>query len=390
MSDPEHPDTQRAQRDAPAGPRAALPAPRSDFIGLAGKVHLATGGEPPLLVAHRAAFERFARDKAEGHAGYWRHWETVDAVRAHLGRWLGLEAGDVALLGNASEGIMRVVAALDWRDGDNVVVPELDYASGRFALASLRPRGVEVRLVPAEGWTMDEDRLVAACDARTRLVYVSQVNALTGQHVDLERISAGLGDAPALLLVDASHALGAVPVPGRLADFVTSCTYKFALGIHEGVLAWNRQRRPDFAFAGAGWCSATQGATPGEFVPRPDARQAEYGNVGHLGAYLLAESLAYIDAFGIEAVAAHVRGLSGRMVEGLDALGLDVMTPPEPARRAGNAAFAHAGAGEIMRRAAAEGFLVWADNGRVRASAHLFTSDDDVARFLERLPEFLP
>ncbi len=44
----------------------ALPAPKSDFIGLDGKVHLATGGEPPLLKAHRGAFERFAADKAAG------------------------------------------------------------------------------------------------------------------------------------------------------------------------------------------------------------------------------------------------------------------------------------------------------------------------------------
>ena len=36
----------------------SLPAPKSDFIGLEGKVHLATGGEPPLLQAHRQAFER--------------------------------------------------------------------------------------------------------------------------------------------------------------------------------------------------------------------------------------------------------------------------------------------------------------------------------------------
>ena len=41
-----------------------LPAPKSDFIGLEDKVHLATGGEPPLLVGHRDAFENFAADKA--------------------------------------------------------------------------------------------------------------------------------------------------------------------------------------------------------------------------------------------------------------------------------------------------------------------------------------
>lgn len=384
-----------AQRtDTPGSGRAqapprALPAPKADFIGLEGKVHLATGGEPPLLEAHRAAFERFARDKAGGHAGYWRHWEVIGEVRDRLARWLGLGAGDSALLGNASEGIMRVVAGFDWRAGDNVVVPALDYASGRFALASLRERGVELRLVEAQGWTVDEAAVLAACDARTRLVYIAQVNALTGQHMDIGAISAGLEPHGSALLVDASHALGAVPVAGAAADFVVSCTYKFALGIHEGVLGWNRARRPDFVPAGAGWCSATEGAGPGEFVRKPDARQAEYGNAGHLGAYLLRESLDYLENFGVEAIATHVRGLSGRMVEGMTALGLGVMTPADPERRAANAAFAHPQSAAIMRRAAEEGILVWADNGRVRASAHLFTPAEDVERFLDRLPALI-
>src|SRR3546814_3851434 len=80
-----------------------LPALKDDFIGLDGKIHLATGGEPPLLAAHRAAFERFARDKAGGFDGYWTHWAVDDEVRAMVARMARAEPGDVALLGNASE-----------------------------------------------------------------------------------------------------------------------------------------------------------------------------------------------------------------------------------------------------------------------------------------------
>jgi selenocysteine lyase/cysteine desulfurase len=368
-------------------PLRPLPAPKTDFIGLDGKVHLATGGEPPLLVAHREAFEAFARDKSDGYNGYHRHWDMVDEVREKLARWMRLEPGGIALLANASEAIMRVVSSIDWQPGDNVVAPELDYASGRYAFASLKRRGVELRLVPAEGWQLDEARLTATCDRRTRLVYVSQVNALTGQHADIGVLSGALQNTGTALMVDASHALGAVPVRGDLADFTVSCCYKFVLGIHEGVLGWNRQRWPDFQPLGAGWWSATAGTDAGTYVPKPDAKRAEYGNAGHLGAYLLRESLDYLDGFGIDAIATHVRDLSGRMIDAMTQAGLDVMTPREAHRRAGNAAFVHADPAGVTRRAAAEGILVWGDNGRVRASAHLFATADDVARLAERLPE---
>ncbi|MHA1528695.1 MAG: aminotransferase class V-fold PLP-dependent enzyme [Alphaproteobacteria bacterium] len=366
-----------------------LPAPKSDFIGLEGKTHLAAGGEPPLLKAHRQAFERFAEDKAAGFSGYWRHWQVIDEVRARLARWTGLEPGDIALLGNASEAIMRVVSSFDWRPGDNVVAPTLDYASGRYALASLKRQGVELRLVPADGWALRTGRLLAACDARTRLVYISQVNALTGQHADMTAISAGLRDTPTALMVDASHALGAVPVRGDLADFTVSCSYKFALGIHEGILAWNRRRRPDFVPAGAGWVSATAGADPAEFHRKDDARRAEYGNVGHLGAYLLRESLDYLDSYGIDAIAAHLRRLSGLLVAGMTTLGLEVMTPAAPESRAGNAAFVRSDTRSFIRKASADGILVWGDNGRIRASVHLFTTREDIELFLDRLPGYL-
>lgn len=366
-----------------------LPAPKRDFIGLEGKVHLATGGEPPLLVRHREAFEAFAHDKAQGYDGYWTHWKVDDEVRAQVARMMRLEPGDIALLGNASDAIMAVVSGFDWRPGDRVAVPELDYASGRYAFASLKRLGVEVALVPARGWVLNEDDLLAACDESTRLVYVSQVNALTGQHLDLEKLSAGLGDKGIAFMVDASHAFGAVPLRGDLSDFLVSACYKFALGIHEGVLGWNRKRRPDFAPAGAGWSSATAGPTAADYVMKPDARRFEYGNAGHLGAYLLRESLAYLESFGIDQIAAHNRALAEDLIAGLSGLGLEVMTPAGAARHAGNVCFCCADPEAVMRRAAEDDILVWSDNGRVRVSVHLFTTQEDVEGFLERLPGYL-
>ena len=70
-----------------------LPVPRSDFIGIENIIHLATGGEPPLLARHRNAFEKFAKDKAQGMPGYMRHWEQVEAARWKLADFFTLNPG---------------------------------------------------------------------------------------------------------------------------------------------------------------------------------------------------------------------------------------------------------------------------------------------------------
>lgn len=364
-----------------------LPAPRDDFIGLENAIHLATGGEPPLLRAHRSAFERFAADKAGGLEGYRSHWAVVDEVRAALAALTGLAPQDIALTGNASEAIVKIVSSFDWSPGDNVVAASLDYASGRFALGRLKSLGVALRLVPSDGWRIDTDALLASCDADTRLVYVSQVNALTGQALDIETLSTALRDTPTALLVDASHALGVVPVRGDLCDFLVSSCYKFLLGVHDGILGWNRERWPEFVPAGVGWHAATSSADG--FEIKPDAQRAEYGNVGHLGAYLLKSSLDYLNAFGIDAIAAHVAPLTQRLVDGFDAAGLDLMTPRAPAARAANVAFRHPDTERFVQEANRDGIHVWGDNERIRASAHLFTTPEDIDRFLERLPHYL-
>ena len=64
------------------------------------------------------------------------------------------------------------------------------------------------------------------------------------------------------------------------------------------------------------------------------------------------------------------------MIDGMTALGLDVMTPAAPGEQAGNAAFARADPAAIAK-AEMDGIYLWGDKGRIRASAHVFTTEAD-------------
>ncbi len=364
-------------------------AAKSDFIGLDGITHLATGGEPPLLKAHRTAFETYARDKARGYPGYYAHWAVAEEVRARLAAMTGLSADDFALVGSTSTGINTVLSSIDWRSGDNVVSATLEYASGRYAFARLVGLGVETRLVEPRGWLIDIDDLIAACDTRTRMVYVSQVSYLTGQALDIAGLSAALRDRGIALLNDVSHALGVIPVDGRLADFMVCAGYKWLLGTQTGILAWNRSAWPDFNPLHIGWSSANAGPTPATYQLKESAGRAEAGNPNHLDAYLLRTSLDYLANIGIKRITAHARNLGGALRHALVELGLDVTTPEAPEARAGNICFAHHAADRLMALAAEDDILIWSDSGRVRLSVHAFVGADDIARFLDKLPGYL-
>ena len=359
--------------------------PKSDFIGLEGKTSLVAGGEPPLLKRHREAFEQYAHDKSRGYAGYWQHWAVNEDVRAMLADMLHLAANDISLLGSASEGISQVVSSVDWQAGDNAVTADLDYASGRFAFSRLKNFGVDARLVKSHDRYINAEKIIEACDDKTRMVYLSQVNYNTGQHLDVDRLSAELAARSIPLLNDVSHAMGVVPVDGRQADFVVCCGYKWLLGTQTGIFAWNRQRWPSFEPRGVGWRSALAHEGKGAFVRRDDANRAQVGNSNHLDVYLLRESLKYIQEIGVNVIRQHVLRLGDKLIDSLAAIGIEVITPMAHDDRAGNICFTHADPRGIVDRAAAENILIWGGMGRVRVSIHLFNDEEDI----DTLADFL-
>ena len=122
--------------------------------------------------------------------------------------------------------------------------------------------------------------------------------------------------------MDASHALGVVPVDARVADFVFSCCYKWQLGSTGIAIGfWNRQRQPDWAHEVAGWMSANRWPARAKcaatrFTPRDDAMRMTLGNPSFSGAYVVENGLEYLLDVGIERIEAHVLELTARLREG--------------------------------------------------------------------------
>jgi len=364
--------------------------PKTAFIGIDHVAHLATGGEAPVLRANLEAATRFLLDKGDGMPGRERFFTTADRTRSALAARLGGRPEDVAFLGSASEGLHVASEGVDWRPGDNVVVGQSEFPSVLLAWQRLRPRGVEVRAVGREA-VVTHDEIAAAVDRRTRAIAVSHVGYLTGARHDLGRLR-GLADrVGARLVVDASHALGVVPVDGRLCDVVVACCYKWLLAVHGvGVFYVNSRRWPGLAAPWVGWHSTHREddwRRRTEYRLREDGSRFEAGNPPFLPVYILDSALRILDDLDPRAVEAHVLALGGTLRAGLVKLGLGVLTPEVPEERAGNIVFGTDRWTDVERALREAGVLVWAGDGRVRLSVHAYNDDADVARALAALGE---
>ncbi|MBI3456759.1 MAG: aminotransferase class V-fold PLP-dependent enzyme [Candidatus Rokubacteria bacterium] len=342
--------------------------PKEAFIGIEHVAHLAAGGEAPILRSHLDAASRFLLDKGGGMPGRERFEVTTERAKATLAALLGGRPEEVAFLANASEGLFVVAHGIDWRPGDNVVVERVEFPSGLYAWQGLRSRGVEVRAV-GSGPVPSLDEIREAADARTRVLVASHVSFLTGARHDLAALRRVADAVGARLVVDASHALGVVPVPGELCDAVVSCCYKWLLAIHGvGVLYVNARRWPDLAPPWVGWHSVVREEDwrrRDRYQLKATAERFEPGNVSFIGVYILDNALETLVRVGIERIEAHVLALGGALREGLAKLGL----PPR----------------EIEAELRQAGVITWAGDGRVRLSVHAYNDDGDVSRALEAL-----
>lgn len=362
--------------------------PKAEFIGIEQAVHLAAGGEAPMLASHVTAATRFMLDKGVGMLGRERMFDVVDDVRARLGRLLGVKPEDIALMLNASAGLHAAASGIDWRPVDNVVVARSEFPSLIHVWQALPGAPVQVRQVGG-GIVPTLADYEAAIDSHTRAIAVSHVSYLTGARQDLAALRALADRHGARLIVDASHALGVVPVPGELCDVVVSCSYKWLLGAHGiGIFYVNSRRWPELAPTAVGWHSVVEEPNwqrRADYRLKADGQRFEQGNVAFLSAYILNGALKRLLRFAPAQIEAHAIGLGTILINGLSRLGLEVTTPTAATQRAGNVCFATARSEELEAALRECGVLVWGGDGRIRISAHVYNDECDVTRALDAL-----
>ncbi|MGH7320380.1 MAG: aminotransferase class V-fold PLP-dependent enzyme [Candidatus Rokuibacteriota bacterium] len=365
--------------------------PREEFVGIEHVAHLAAGGETPVLRSHLGVAAQFLMDKGSGMPGRERYAAATERAKTGLAELLGGQPDEIALLAHASEGLFVASQGLDWRPGDNVVVERVEFPSVLYTWQNLRPRGVEVRGVGA-GPVPSLEEVARAVDRRTRVIAVSHVSYLTGARHDLAALRKIADAVGARLVVDASHALGVVSVPGELCDVVVSCCYKWLLGVHGvGVFYVNSRRWPELDPPWVGWHSVAREEDwrrRDGYRLKPSAERFEAGNLSFVGVYLLDNALQTLLRVGIARIEPYVLHLGGTLWRGLQQLGLPLVTPEADAARAGNIVFIAEHPVEIERWLREAGVISWAADGRVRLSVHAYNDETDVSRALAALAPF--
>lgn len=362
-----------------------------DFPSLSSRVYLNTAAEgiPPRDVVR--ALEQYAQDKELGMDGRVPHEKQWHELRERAGKALGLSADEIGICSCSSEAFNLAAWALQLKDGDEVVVNDLDFPAG--ATPWLQPScPAAVRVWRARGGALRTEDLQPLLSTRTRLVSTSLVSFYNGFKLSLPDVARVIHKhSPALIAVDVTQALGRIPLDVADADLVIGSTHKWILGTHGGGIVGCPAGRADrWTVPAGGWFQLENAFDADRFervVTRPGARSFSVGMPNYPAVYAVNAALGYIESVGVNAIDAHARPLVRACFDGVKKLPVEMLTPDDADALAGIVAFRHPDAERIHRQLRERNIHVMSHAGRLRVAIHGYNTLADVDRFLETLTE---
>jgi selenocysteine lyase/cysteine desulfurase len=355
----------------------------------------AAEGLPPASC--EAALLSYWKEKSRGTPGrvrlYEKHLETCE-VAATL---LGTSADNIALLANSSEALNLLANSIDWQAGDEVLISDLEFPSNVVVWLRLKDLGVRLVVIPSRDGSIRLKDWTSRISRHTRIVSVSQVSYKTGTQLPyLSALGGEAHRAGALLCVDATQALGRVPVSVQGVDYLVASSYKWLLGTHGlGLVYMAPDLRERVRLGTAGWYSIESVFHPHRFesfTPRRCAGQLQAGMPNFPAMFALKAGIDHLLSVGVERLDCTLRPLVATLRDGLAEQELDVLTPSAPEFASGIVSFSCDEAEEKAAWLGNRDVVVWGGDGRIRLSLHVYNDMEDVRRCLDtigRMPRHL-
>lgn len=356
--------------------------------------YLDTAAEGLPLPQCADAFREYYDAKSYGTPGR-REFRKVESETAELAAaLLGTEVANVAFLSSASEALNALAASLKWKSGDQIILTDLEFPSNVVPWLRLKEVGVQVIVVPSRDGVLRWEDVAEKITPRTRLVSLSLVSYKTGTYLPfVEKIGREARRMGAIVSIDATQAFGRCPIRLEGVDYLMSSTYKWLLGPHGlGIVYLSPEFREKFTPGNVGWYSVKNIFSKDRFEHyevKGGAACLTAGMPNYPGIYSLRESLRFLQQIGVSTVYQKLKPLMRELHDGLNHLGVKLLTPCEEELASGIISFAHPYAEEIGAALNQEGTIVWAGDGRVRASVHLYNDDADIDRYLSTLKSLL-
>ena len=336
---------------------------------------------------------------SEGVSAWGTGWfQLPSAVGDKIAPLMGAAPGTVLVHQNASIANSILLGSLDFSDPsrDKVVITELDFPSDVYALRSWLPDHIRVHMARSgDGIHIDIDELLDAIDERTRLVSVSHVLFRSAFIMPAREITAKAHAVGAEVLFNGYHSVGVIPVDvkGWEVDYYIGGTLKWLCGGPGGVFMYVRpDRLPALQPRVTGWFAHKNpfGFDVHQLELRDDAYRLMNGTPGIASLHAIQPGVDIVAQIGVDPIREKSMRQTALLIDLADELGYEVVSPRDPATRAGTVTVNPPQAYEVSCELLARDIKVdFRPKAGIRIAPHFYNTDDEIRSAITAIAEIL-
>lgn len=381
---------------APADKKSVAQA-RNYFPIVKTRTYLNNASIAPMSTIVIGAINEFLEDvKNSGRNNYPNWCDRADTeFKGRIGALIGAASDEIAFVKNTTEGIAQVANGLDWREGDNVVLPSIEYPSNVYPWMNLKKRGVEIRWVHPRNGRIELEDIRSVFNSRTRLLSLSAVQFSTGFRIDLAQLSDLCRRADVLLNLDAIQSVGSMKIDlnSYKVDFLSAGAHKWLLGpIGTGFFYCNKESMNYLSPPTVGYHTVDKHEAHLDYdlVYRDTAGRFEEALVNFPGIWGLDAAVRLQLELGNDVIERYIMSLVSCARDGLQSAGWNIDGSADDKDWSGLLCFSKAGLDldELALQLGKSGIDLAVRDGKLRVSPSYYNNEDDIVALLDALEFF--
>ena len=314
-------------------------------------------------------------------------------AKEKLAKLLGTSTNRLSWVDNVANGLSILAQGLDWKNGDRIILNDIEFPSNVYPFLNLKKHGVEVDFAKSRNGIVDVEDLEKLITPKTKLLSISMVQFLSGYRADINSIGELCKRKGIIFCVDAIQAVGAVNVDLKESkiDFLTGGTQKWLMssqGLSYFYVTEELQNKIDQK--NVGWTSVEDSWNFLDYnlTLRSNAERYQTGTLNAFGIAIFDAAMNMFKQSKVENFEFRILENTNYFIKRLSEIGIEpVLRNISNDHLAGIVTIKHEKSKEIFSELEKRKIYCAVREGMIRLSPHFYNTKDEIDRVVNELKE---
>lgn len=349
----------------------------------------------PVSVVVRERIYDLLKEKSETKIDdYFSFLKVYEETKLLLSELLNAESGRIAFLDNTSNGLNILASGIDWKNGDRILLNDIEFPANVYPFLNLERFGVKVDFVESKNGIVSAEDIIADVKPQTKLISVSFVQFLSGYKIDLEKLGSFCRENNIILSVDGIQGIGALDfdVKKFKIDFLSCGTQKWLFGAQGLAFIYlTEELQKKLKPAYVGWLSVEDAWNILNYKMelKKSANAFQGGTLNSIGIYIFNTSLRMLKDFGYNTIEERVISNTKYLRTRLNEIGIYCLIDEvEEKYFSGITSFKIDNTEALHKHLEDEKIVCSLREGYIRLSPHFYNTFEDIDKVISAINKF--